>query len=226
MRNWRMAHGGPFAGRFRSSRPCGAVFRTGVMAGFPQPPRVGQPWRWRWGFATCSTKQDCCRCGSCLNQNVFMTAQIEATHGRNFSVAQAGEWAELSNYTFNHSLIGKVPGKLFLKEPLRLTGMEVSLGVIPAGHGMPFLHAHRQNEELYIFVKGQGQFVVDGEVLEIREGSVVRVAPDGARAWRNTSKEDLFYIVIQARAGTLANGTITDGIEVPGPLRWPQDERC
>jgi mannose-6-phosphate isomerase-like protein (cupin superfamily) len=147
---------------------------------------------------------------------------LDVKHGANSSIAQAGEWCELRQHVFNHPLIGKVPGKVFLKDALRLTGMEVSLGVIPAGHGTPFLHAHRQNEELYIFVKGRGQFVVDGEVLAIQEGTVVRVAPAGARAWRNTSSEDLYYIVVQAKAGTLVNGTITDGVEVPGSPEWNQ----
>ena len=149
-----------------------------------------------------------------------MAAQIEAKHGRNYAIAHSGQWERLADYTFKHPLIGNVPGKLFLKEPLRLTGMEVSLGVVPAGRGTPFLHAHRQNEELYIFVKGQGQLVVDGDVLGVGEGTVVRVAPEGARAWRNTGAEDLYYIVIQAKAGTLVNGTITDGIEVPGRPQW------
>jgi len=145
---------------------------------------------------------------------------LEVKHGANYSIGQAGKWSELRRHIFNHPLIGKVPGKLFLKDALRLNGMEVSLGVIPAGHGTPFQHAHRNNEELYIFVRGRGQFVVDGEVMEIEEGTVVRVAPAGARAWRNNSSEDLHYIVVQARAGTLANGTITDGMEVPGAPRW------
>ena len=145
---------------------------------------------------------------------------LDLRQGAHYSVAQAGEWQHLRQHIFNHPLIGKVPGKLFLKEILGLTGMEVSLGVIPAGHGTPFLHAHRQNEELYIFVKGRGQFIVDGDVLEVREGTVLRVAPPGVRAWRNTSTEDLYYIVVQAKAGTLANGTISDGHEVPGAPRW------
>ena len=145
---------------------------------------------------------------------------LEVRHGRNYSLAQAGDWKDLQQHIFHHPFIGKVPGKLFLKEPLRLTGMEVSLGVVPAGRGTPFLHAHRQNEELYIFVKGRGQFVVDGDILDIREGTVLRIAPGGARAWRNTSTEDLHYIVVQAKAATLANGTITDGFEVPGAPNW------
>ena len=145
---------------------------------------------------------------------------LEVKHGANYSIGQVGKWSQLRHHIFNHPLIGKVPGKLFLKDALRLNGMEVSLGVIPAGHGTPFQHAHRNNEELYIFVRGRGQFVVDGEVMEIEEGTVVRVAPAGARAWRNNSSEDLHYIVVQARAGTLANGTITDGMEVPGAPCW------
>ena len=146
---------------------------------------------------------------------------LEIKHGANYSIGHAGEWTKLRRHIFNHPLIGKVPGKLFLKDALRLSGMEVSLGVLPAGHGTPFLHAHRQNEELYIFVQGRGQIVVDGEVIDVAEGSVVRIAPAGARAWRNNSAEDLYYIVVQAKAGTLANGTITDGVEVPGSPGWP-----
>jgi uncharacterized cupin superfamily protein len=141
-------------------------------------------------------------------------------HGHNYSAFHAGEWKNLIQYAFNHPLIGKVRGKLFLKEPLKLTGMEVSFGVLPPGRGTPFLHSHRQNEELYVFVHGKGQLLVDGEVLDAQEGTVVRIAPDGARAWRNNSTEDLHYIVIQAKAGSLDKGTITDGVELPGSPVW------
>src|SRR5262245_15434451 len=149
-----------------------------------------------------------------------MNPPIEPTYGQNFSIYHAGDWKDLRQHGFVHPLIGRVSGKLFLKEPLKLTGMEVSFGVLPPGRGMPFLHAHRQNEELYIFVHGKGQLVVDGEVLEVREGTAARVAPGGARAWRNNSTEELHYIVIQAKSGTLEKGTTSDGIEVPGSPAW------
>ena len=149
-----------------------------------------------------------------------MTPQLECKHGQNFSLAHAGEWSNLSQHIFKHPILGNVTGKLFLKEPLRMTGLEVSLGVIPPGRGTPFLHRHRHNEELYIFVKGRGQFLIDNEVLEVREGTVIRVAPSGARAWRNTSTEDLYYIVIQAKAGTLDAPTTTDGLPLPGAPQW------
>jgi mannose-6-phosphate isomerase-like protein (cupin superfamily) len=153
-----------------------------------------------------------------------MTTELQIQHGTNFSIAHAGEWKGLRGFFFHHPVLGKVPGKLFLKEPLQMSALEISLGVLAAGRGMPFLHAHRQNEEVYIFVRGRGQFQVDGEVLEIREGTVIRVSPAGVRAWRNTSTEDLYYIVIQAKAGTLSTGTITDGRSVPGTPQWKEAE--
>jgi uncharacterized cupin superfamily protein len=150
-----------------------------------------------------------------------MNSDLELQQGRNFSVVQAGPWKDLAQHAFPHPLMGKVPGKLFLKEPLGLTALEISFGVIPPGRGTPFLHAHRENEEVYIFVHGKGQMLVDGEALEVREGSVVRVAPAGVRAWRNHSDQDLHYVVIQAKAGTLERGTIKDGVPVEGQPQWP-----
>lgn len=46
------------------------------------------------------------------------------------------------------------------------------------------------------FIKGSGRFQVDGDVIDVREGTVIRVAPEGTRAWRNNSSEDLYYIVL------------------------------
>ena len=149
-----------------------------------------------------------------------MTESLKTEIGENFSAAHIGAWRDLARHVFNHPLLGSVPGKVFLKEPLRLTGMEISLGSIPPGRGTPFTHRHRENEEVYIFVQGRGQFLVDDRILEIGEGSVVRVAADGARAWRNTGQEPLHYIVIQARAGTLVNGATDDAIDFDTGFSW------
>jgi mannose-6-phosphate isomerase-like protein (cupin superfamily) len=150
--------------------------------------------------------------------------QIDVTAGENFSFSQVGDFTGLDGYQFFHPL-GKgrgFPGKLFLKAPLGMTGMEVSLNKLPAGQGMPFHHRHKEHEELYIFLKGSGQFQVDGKVIDVREGSVIRVAPDGLRTWRNNSTEDLFYIVIQARNGSLQATEIEDGVMSPDKVVWPE----
>lgn len=151
------------------------------------------------------------------------TSELDVIKGKNFSGAQVGTLNELENYQFFHPL-GKgrgFPGKLFLKEPLAMTGMEVSLNKLPAGQSVPFYHQHREHEELYIFLRGKGQFLVDGNVINVQEGSVIRVAPEGVRTWRNDSQEDLYYIVIQAKAGSLSANQIEDGVLLPEKVSWP-----
>lgn len=151
------------------------------------------------------------------------TTELDIVKGENFSGTQVGALNELDNYQFFHPL-GKgrgFPGKLFLKEPLAMTGMEVSMNKLPAGQSVPFYHQHREHEELYIFLRGKGQFLVDGKVIDVREGSVIRVAPEGVRTWRNDSREDLYYIVIQAKAGSLSANEIEDGVVLPEKVSWP-----
>jgi hypothetical protein len=71
-------------------------------------------------------------------------------------------------------------GKLFLRSLLGSAGLEMSLNVVPPGKGIPFLHRHRQNDEVYVVVGGRGQFLVDGECIDVAEGSVLRLAPAAA----------------------------------------------
>lgn len=149
------------------------------------------------------------------------TTATAAQTGSHFAVAHLGRLAELGQYAFDVPALGcKIPGKVFLKEALGLTGVEISWNSFPAGGGIAFLHAHREHEEIYLFVAGQGEFVVDGEVFAIGEGSVVRVAPAGVRAYRNTGETPLTFIVLQVKAGSLAAGTIEDGLLVQGALPW------
>ncbi len=146
---------------------------------------------------------------------------MKTIQGDHFTAADAGAWLELGQHGFTHPRAGDVRGKLFLKQPLGLTSMEASLGIMPPGAGLPFLHRHREHEELYIFVGGKGQFQVDGKTFDVREGSVVRVAPEGARSWRNNSTEPLTYICIQAAKGSVKGDMTSDGMAVKEPLVWP-----
>ena len=112
--------------------------------------------------------------------------------GNNFSFIDIGPFEKLDQYFFKHpKLTEGVAGKQFLKEELGLTSMEVSLNRFPAGTSMPFSHKHRENEELYLFLKGKGEFCVDGNWFEVQEGSAIRVAPNGVRTWRSSSSEEL-----------------------------------
>ena len=47
----------------------------------------------------------------------------------------------------------------------------------------PIAHSHREQEEAYVVVAGSGRVLLDGEVLELRQWDVVRVAPEVVRAF-------------------------------------------
>lgn len=140
---------------------------------------------------------------------------------QNYSIFEVGALENLDQYAFTSKVLpSAITGKKFLKDELALTGMEVSFNTFPPGAAMPFYHRHREHEELYLFLKGQGQFQIDGKVIDVKEGTAIRVAPNGVRAWRNNSDHDLLYVVIQAKANSLPKGTIEDGVAVDQKVTW------
>ncbi len=99
-----------------------------------------------------------------------------------------------------------------LHELLSLTGTEVSINNLPARVSIPFVHAHTNNEELYIVLSGKGSFFVDGEEFLISEGDCLRVDPKGERCLKAADDSALRYLCIQSRAGSLQGYTMSDGI--------------
>ncbi|WP_409340559.1 cupin domain-containing protein [Paenibacillus sp. MBLB4367] len=138
-------------------------------------------------------------------------------NGINFSVVEAGSFGDLLSVTE-----GPAAGKYFLKDKLGLTGMEVSLNQLPEGAEVPFYHTHRENEELYLFIGGCGQFQVDGKIFSVKEGTAVRVKPEGERTLRNNGNGDLYFIVIQAQADSLRQWVMTDGVILDKPVSWAE----
>jgi mannose-6-phosphate isomerase-like protein (cupin superfamily) len=134
--------------------------------------------------------------------------------GKNFTAEHIGPLETLLNQDF----MG-FHGKYFIGKELGLTGCEVSLNRLPAGKGMPFVHSHEKNEELYIVLRGSGAFFIDGEEFPIQEGSLIRVAPAGERAWQ-AGTEDLYFICIQAQAGSLTQATLEDGKRLTTKASW------
>ena len=103
-------------------------------------------------------------------------------------------------------------GKAFVKDILGTTGMEISFGTLGEGEAVPFLHKHKQNEEVYIILRGDGIFSLDGNDYPVKAGDVIRVEPEVSRGNRNTGTEPLTYVCIQAKAGSLEQYTMTDGV--------------
>ena len=133
---------------------------------------------------------------------------------KNFQVVNMGDFKDLLEKEFNG---GK--GKYFIGQDIGLTGCEVSINCLPAGQSVPFVHAHKKNEELYIIIDGNGIFFIDGEEFSVQEGSLIRVSPNGQRALK-AGEQDLYFICIQAQANSLEQATMKDGIIVETKASW------
>ncbi len=116
---------------------------------------------------------------------------------------------------YNVATVGNLSsfeGKAFLKEVINTTGMEVSFGSLAPNQSVPFFHHHKQNEELYIVLSGEGSFTLDGNEINVQSGSIVRIAPSVSRCTKCTGTVPLIYLCIQAKEGSLEQYTMSDGV--------------
>ena len=109
----------------------------------------------------------------------------------------------MSNYT--KTTIG-TEARVELHETLKLTGAEISVNQLPAGSGVPFVHSHKKNEEIY------GKAVIDGEEIPVAAGDWMRVAPAAKRQFFAASDSDMTYICIQVRENSLEGFTAGDAV--------------
>lgn len=140
--------------------------------------------------------------------------------GTNYSAITVGQMDNLSDYILQVSPEFKIPGKVFIGGEIKATGAELSFQSFAPGSETGFLHTHKTHEEIYIFIKGTGEFVVDGDVFSVGEGTVVRVAQKGKRSVRNTSDQPLVMICIQYKADTFSEADIHDGEILQERVIW------
>ena len=151
-----------------------------------------------------------------------MSDAIPTAHGTNYTAAHVGPFDELKRFSYMHPVRKvQVTGKQFLKELVGATGTEVSFTRLEPLQAVAFFHSHKQNEELFLIVRGEGEMQVDDDVIPVREGSAVRVASAGERCLRNTSAtEPMVYVCIQAKTGSLEQWTFTDGVPATRTAKW------
>ena len=115
----------------------------------------------------------------------------------------------MSTYSVTH--VG-TDARTELHDVLGLTGAEVSINNLPAGASVPFVHAHKKNEEIYGVLAGSGRVVIDGESVELSTGDWVRIAPEGKRQFFAAADEGITYVCVQVRAGSLEEYTAADAL--------------
>lgn len=96
------------------------------------------------------------------------------------------------------------------KEALGATGCEISYNALPAGNAVPFYHAHKQNEEIYIILEGEGEMELDGEKVALKANDALRIAPSVMR--KMSAKTDLRFLCVQVKENSLTQWTQNDGI--------------
>lgn len=102
--------------------------------------------------------------------------------------------------------------RIELHDKLGLTGAEVSINTLPTGANVPFIHSHKNNEEIYAILDGEGLVIIDGEKITIKTGDFLRISPSGKRQFFAAPDKGIKYICIQVKANSLTAYTQSDAI--------------
>lgn len=112
---------------------------------------------------------------------------------------------------FTKTSIGN-EARVELHDLLKLTGAEVSINTLPASASVPFVHSHKQNEEIYGIISGKGSAVIDGEIVELNAGDWLKIKPEAKRQFSASSESSISYICIQVKENSLLAFTADDAV--------------
>ncbi len=115
----------------------------------------------------------------------------------------------MKNYTKTN--IGN-DGRTELHEKLALTGAEISINNLPAGAGVPFVHSHKNNEEIYGVISGKGKVVIDGEEIELNAGDWLKISPAAKRQFSASADSGITFVCIQVKENSLGGFTADDAV--------------
>ncbi len=99
-----------------------------------------------------------------------------------------------------------------LHNSLSLTGAEISINNLSAGTNVPFVHSHKNNEEVYGIISGKGKVIIDEEEIALSTGDWVRISPVAKRQFFAAEDEGISYICIQTKANSLEGFTADDAV--------------
>lgn len=99
-----------------------------------------------------------------------------------------------------------------LHEKLALTGAEISINTLPAGANVPFVHSHKENEEIYGILSGKGKVIIDGEETELAAGDWLKIMPAAKRQFFAASDSGITFVCIQVKENSLGGFTADDAV--------------
>jgi mannose-6-phosphate isomerase-like protein (cupin superfamily) len=114
----------------------------------------------------------------------------------------------MSDYTIRRldqvpDVLGDYPGTMrFLTGALDAEQVAFTHREMPAQTGGKggYGHRHKTQEEIYFVISGRLQFKLEDEIIDVSEGTVVRVAPEVARSVWNAGPGDAILIVVSKKS--------------------------
>ena len=103
----------------------------------------------------------------------------------------------------------------FARSKIDSRDLGVSLFSYGANLRSPAAHSHREQEEAYVVVSGSGRVLLDGELKELRQWDVLRVAPEVVRAFE-AGPDGLDIVAVGGPKPAEGDG-------VMGTATWPED---
>jgi len=88
-----------------------------------------------------------------------------------------------------------------LRDDIKLTSLGMGFARLAAGKGYTFLHKHENQEEIYIVLNGKGVIYLDGELIDLNPGDVVRVNPEVYRAIKADDESELVCLIVGCITG-------------------------
>ena len=90
----------------------------------------------------------------------------------------------------------------FFAEPLATEQVAFTWRLLPPGTGGKgsYGHRHRDQEEIYFVVRGNLEFKLGDEVVEVGPRTAVRIAADLFRSVHNSSDEEAEMVIVSVRS--------------------------
>ena len=85
-----------------------------------------------------------------------------------------------------------------LKKDIELSAIGITVIRLPAGKGYTFMHQHKEQEEVYMVLDGNGIIHIDGDDIPLVKGDFINVFPQSKRALKANEDTDLIYICVGA----------------------------
>jgi len=111
--------------------------------------------------------------------------------------------------------LARLEGWNAMNETLNLKGMGITVAAFAAGKGYEHPHYHAEQEEVYLLAHGRGQMAIDGQVIDLVEGDIVRVDPTAVRALRSHPTSPSVWIMVGATPGCYRENDYTELTDKP-----------